>query len=433
MNRLEALKQKRAELAASLRAMLPADDSVLSAEQSAAYDATRAQLDAVNASIDREAALREVERTVAPAPQPAAEQPRIVVGQDRAVNAPWAGFGEFLQAVRGASDPAIATRDPRLFAAASGMNQQIGSEGGFAVPKAYSPSIWDGLNDPSSSLLALVDQYTVEGESLTFNANAETSRAAGSRYGGVRGYWINEADSLTSSAPKFRQLKLEPQELGVLVYATQKLLDNSPIALEQYVSRAATEEINFLVGDSIVNGTGAGQPKGITQSGCAVTVSKESSQAAATINQQNISKMWARLHPRARGSAVWLHNVDVEPALDTLSTTVTNVAGTENVGGYANKVFDPERRTLKGRPLIACEFCSTLGTAGDLILWDPKGYAAGVRGQVKQAASMHVRFVQAEMAFRFMFAVDGQTWLASALTPFKGSNSLSSVVLLQTR
>jgi hypothetical protein len=47
--------------------------------------------------------------------------------------------------------------------------------------------------------------------------------------------------------------------------------------------------------------------------------------------------------------------------------------------------------------------------------------------------SMHIRFEYAEQAFRFMFEVDGQPWLDSAQTPYKGSNTLSTFVKLQTR
>jgi HK97 family phage major capsid protein len=63
----------------------------------------------------------------------------------------------------------------------------------------------------------------------------------------------------------------------------------------------------FMIGDSIINGTGAGKPKGIiAASGALVTVAKETSQAATTLQQANVSKMWARLHARSRANAVWL-------------------------------------------------------------------------------------------------------------------------------
>ena len=56
-----------------------------------------------------------------------------------------------------------------------------------------------------------------------------------------------------------------------------------------------------------------------------------------------------------------------------------------------------------------------------------------MRGSVRSDISMHLRFDYAESAFRFMWEADGQPWLASALTPFKGSNTLSTFVSLATR
>ncbi len=127
-------------------------------------------------------------------------------------------------------------------------------------------------------------------------------------------------------------------------------------------------------------------------------------------------------------------NVDVEPTLDDFNTPVKNVAGSENVGGFASAIYNADRNTLKGRPIIFAEYCQSLTTEGDIILVNLKSYATGVRAAgLKYASSIHVRFEFAETAFRFMFAVDGQSWMASALTPYKGSNTLTNIVTLQTR
>jgi HK97 family phage major capsid protein len=88
------------------------------------------------------------------------------------------------------------------------------------------------------------------------------------------------------------------------------------------------------------------------------------------------------------------------------------VAGTENVGGYANKVYDAEKRTLKGRPIKFVEYCETLGTKGDIMLANLGWYATGTRSAASAAMSMHLRFDYAETAFRFMYELDGQPWLA---------------------
>jgi HK97 family phage major capsid protein len=289
-----------------MRGIVEAAD-VLTPEQDTEYKGHEAKLAGINAAIEREERLEAEEQSVATkaAAKPETEKAKIaaVAGEPNESKRPWTNGSEFYGAVVQAFSPG-GDVDPRLYGAASGMNQAIPSEGGFLVAPEFSKMIWDGLSSDPDSLLSMTDNYTVTGESITFNANAETSRATGSRYGGVQGYWLNEADQMTKSKPKFRQIKLEPQQLAVLVYLTEKLMRNSGTALEQYVSRAATDEIKFLVGDSIINGTGSGQPKGFLAANATIQVSKETSQPAATIQQENISKMWARLHPRSRAGGV---------------------------------------------------------------------------------------------------------------------------------
>lgn len=394
------------------------------------------------ASADAAHRIEEAEqRLKAPAPRKVeassgeALAPAEAKDHEKAARCGFDHLGHFASACARSMTPGqhVTGEEINMLAAASGANQGVGSEGGYTVPPAFSTTIWDGLNDGVQNLLGLTDNYTVQGESLTFVANAETSRASGSRYGGIAAYWIAEAAQITSSKPKLRTLKIEPHQLAALCYVTDKLLKNSTVALEQYLTRAATEEIGFLVGDAIVNGTGVGKPLGIMKSGATISVAKESSQANDTILEANLSKMWARLHPRCRASAIWLINVDVEPQLDQLYQPVKNVAGTENVGGYKSTVFEAGSRTIKGRPVVPVEYCQTLGDLGDIILVDPKSYITGTRGSVDTAMSMHLRFDYAESCFRFMFEVDGQPWLQSALTPANGSNTLSSFVTLAAR
>lgn len=340
-------------------------------------------------------------------------------------------FAEFAKDVWQAGPNEMAQSERLRIHAASGMSQTIGHDGGFLVPPTFSTQIWDGMRTSIDNLWMETDQYTVEGESLTIPANAETSRAAGSRYGGIRAYWLGEADQITSSAPTFRQMKLEPQELAVLVYVTDKLLRNSPVALEQYLTKAATEEINFYVNDAIVNGSGVGKPLGILNAACLVSVTKETGQAADTIVKENLDKMWARLHARSWANAKWYINQDCLPQLQNLSQTV-------GVGGMP--VFLPPGGmsaapygTLYGRPVVPIEYAQTLGDNGDIILADLSAYAFGLKGGVGQAMSIHLKFDYMETAFRWNFACDGQPWLASAITPFNSTDTLSPFVALAER
>jgi HK97 family phage major capsid protein len=437
MTRLEKYSKQHGETVIAQKTILEAaeaTDGKLTADQDKEYKALDVKRVDLKASIDRERAIEEAERIAAPVRTAAADVvPVVAGGHDREIDKPWLSFGEQCKAIQAAYSPG-GEFDKRLFAGTpSGMNQMVPSEGGFAVAPQFAPGIWDKLNNSTDNLIGETDQYTVEGESLSFNANAETSRANGSRYGGVQGYWINEADQITKSKPKLRQLKLEPTELAVLIYCTEKSLNNAP-ALEQFLGRAAPDELGFLLGDSIVNGLGGFQPKGIMGSGSKVTVNKETSQPTGTFLKANANKMWARMHPRLRSEAIWLMNVDVEPTLDDFNTPVKNVAGSENVGGFASAIYNADKNTLKGRPIRFVEYCQSLTTEGDIILVNLKTYATGVRSVgLKYATSIHVRFEYAETAFRFMLAVDGQSWMNAPLTPYKGSNTLSNIVTLQTR
>lgn len=362
-----------------------------------------------------------------------APSPSVTVGAQRETQAPWESFGHFAQAVYNAGRPGARETDPRLFAAATGINQASPSEGGFAVPGTFANSMWDGLFSDPSSLLSRTDNYDVDGAFIEFPRIEETTRATGTVYGGVQAYWISEAAQITGSKPKFGTMRLEPQELAALVYVTEKHLNNSPFAIGQYVDRMGRAAIALKVNAALISGDGVGKPKGLTTAASKITVSKETNQGADTLTARNVAAMKARRIASVASQYVWLMNTDVQSELDNLSTIVKNVAGTDNVGGYASPIYNADANTLGGLPILFNDHCEALGDEGDVILTHLPSYAVGLRrAGVKTAQSMHLRFDYAEMAFRFMFDIDGQSWLHTALTPAKGSTK-STVITLQAR
>jgi len=83
--------------------------------------------------------------------------------------------------------------------------------------------------------------------------------------------------------------------------------------------------------------------------------------------------------------------------------------------------------------MLFIEQAETLGTVGDIILADLSEYMLIDKGGIKQAASIHVRFLYDEMTFRWTYRLDGQPIRNSALTPYKGSNTRSPFITLATR
>jgi len=198
---------------------LSASEDGLSAEQEAEFDGLIAEADAKEGESKTlraraEKIRKNAEALAAAKTQPKPKAPGLDVpvldapARESAQDDPTFGyksFAHFAADVFKAGPQELAHSEGlRISAAAgTGLNQAIGSDGGYLVPPSFSTTIWDGMRDDVNNLLPLTDQYTVEGESLTMAANAETSRVAGSRYGGVRGYWIAELEQITSSAPTF--------------------------------------------------------------------------------------------------------------------------------------------------------------------------------------------------------------------------------------
>lgn len=343
----------------------------------------------------------------------------------------FANFADFVRAgMEGPKSLKFHNRMEKHYLAIQGMSETSGADGGYLVMPEFAAGIIDRVY--ANDLWSRTDNFTVTGNNMTFNVNAETSRANGSRHGGLRGYWVAEGGTVTSSKPTFREVSLKLVKLGVLVYLTNELIDDGGTALQQYVSRKASEEFNFMLGDSLVNGTGVGQPLGILNAPSLVSIAKETGQTAATIVPENVVKMQSRFFAPNDANSVWLHNQDIGPQMHlmTLGIGTAGVVVYMPPGGLSAAPY----ATLQGRPMLATEFNATLGTQGDLIKADLGQVLSISKGGIMSAASIHVEFLTDQLALRFIMRLNAQPWENAPITPYKGtSNTQSNFVTLDTR
>jgi HK97 family phage major capsid protein len=251
----------------------------------------------------------------------------------------------------------------------------------------------------------------------------ETSRADGSRFGGVVSYWGDEATQVAKSKPRWKNLNISTRKLIAFVAGTNELLSDAPM-FDAHLKKALSAEFGFKLDLAILSGTGTGQPLGILNSQALITVAKESGQASGTIVRENVNKMWKRLPAPSRYNAVWLANEDVDEQLEQLSgNPVTYIPA-----GVNGNVFP----LLKGRPVLTIEQCPTVGAVGDLVLADLSKYLI-VDGGLKTALSLHVLFDGDEALFRFTMRVDGKPGFTSPIAPYNGSLTRSPFVCLGAR
>jgi len=341
-------------------------------------------------------------------------------------------FGEFARSVRASTRGNV---DPRLVANAAptvSANEGVGEDGGFAVPPDFRAEIVKKVMG-EDSILSLTDGLTTSSNQITVPVDETTPWQS---TGGIQAYWEGEAAQLAQSKIELQSKTVRLSKLTALVPVTSELLEDVS-ALSSYLRTKTPDKLNYKVNDALINGTGAGQPQGILASPAKVTIAAEAAQATATVNLQNLLKMWARLYAPCRKNAVWMINQDVEPQLSQLALIVGSATTQLGFpvymppGGLSGNPYS----TLYGRPIIVTEACSALGTEGDIMLVDWSKYltATKVGGGIREDVSIHLWFDYDTAAYRFIMRLGGQSWWTNPIKRKNGNNTLSHIVSLAAR
>jgi HK97 family phage major capsid protein len=311
-------------------------------------------------------------------------------------------------------------------AAAAGGSEAVASDGGFLVAAEFQQEILRRVYQ-TGQIFNRCQQFTTTRPAFKFPQFDESSRATGSRLGGVTVYNQNEADAAIASKAKFSLAEVAIHKLIGLVYCSDEMAQDTD-AFATWATYSFAEEMKFRIEDWTVNGTGAGEPLGVTASPATITVAKESGQGSATVVSANVQNMSARLWSASRPNACWLFNQGFRGSLTTLQTTV-GAAGSVNMLWSSADGVD----RLDGIPAYESEYCAAAGSQGDLILADFSRYAIVIRELMRSELSVHVRWLTDESTFRFVTRIGGQTIDARPVTPKNGSNTTSPFVCLAAR
>lgn len=403
------------------------------AEENQRFDELMAEHDSVQAEVVRWEQLFERERT-----ETAASSAGPATVQDAG---PFKTFGEMLQAVAVVGYPGagsifgsqeVETMRNKLMAyqaAASGMSVGVPQDGGYLVRHDWTTDMLARAVQ-KSTLFPLCREIKIGAgfDGLEYPFIDEVSRADGQRWGGVQVFWKAEAATVANKQPKIGKGDLRLEELMGIAFATERLLKDSS-ALQGVLTNGFESEFGFKLDDSIIRGSGAGQMLGILTAPALVTVAAEGGQTADTVNQANISKMYARMPPRSLANARWFLNQEVSPQLDALTL------GNFPIYLPNQSLASAPYGTLKGRPIQPLEQCSAIGDVGDIIFADFSEYLVITKdGEgLRYDQSMHIKFLTDEMAFRWVYRVNGQPIARSAITPYKGSATISPFIALAAR
>lgn len=331
---------------------------------------------------------------------------------------------------------------------------QGGSSGGFAVDSDLAQTVWDQARAIDTPLARCRLWPTVKSQ-FNWPAFNESSRATGSRWGGLKATWRGGGldRSLTSDAsvPEFSLVKFRPSSL--IIYSDplpRDLISDSELVADS-LSYAAHLELAFAIVDAMVSGDGIDKPLGVLNAPATIKIARS---AANDIKAADITAMWSRLWGPSRSNAVWICSDDALLKIDAAAESFPS--GMYFPQGYGGNPYP----LLKGRPLLSTEQCPALGKAGDLILADWSQYGLVVRSapangksksdspeieiskesvdslhgllvnQIEGASSEHLRFDTEEVVFRYKIRVDGKPMWLRPVEIANGSQQASPFIAL---
>lgn len=309
-----------------------------------------------------------------------------------------------------------------------GLQEGDDALGGFLAPTQHRAEILKHMWEVGR-VFTRARQIQMTSRSVDIPTVAETSRADGSRQGGVRSYWVGEGLTITDSRPSFGKVTLNAHKLAVLGYLTAELEEDSIVPQLQLLGDMFAEELAFGLDDSFIRGSGSGRPLGMLNAPATVSVTRNTASSFIGIDAVN---MWARLPIRSKRSTglAFFCNSEVMAHVVRLAVLpVTGGAG-DMVPLFQSYREAPGEIRILGIPVVEVEQTSDLGTLGDVILADMQEYLMGSRRGVETQQSIHLQFLTDQIAFKATLRSDGQPWWQSAVTPYQATDPLSPFVQL---
>lgn len=194
----------------------------------------------------------------------------------------------------------------------------IDANGGFLVPNQMADLIVNIVNE-SSPMRALATVETISSDSLDVIEDVTDMDAAWGDETTVRSAETNSATLGRNTIDTF-ELYAQPQ-------ATQKLVDDSSINIEEWVARKVADRMARLEAAAFINGNGTTQPKGIltyTAGTAFGQVQQVNSGTSAVVTADSLVQLYFSLKDDyARNATFLMHRTTVQ-AVRLLKEATTN-------------------------------------------------------------------------------------------------------------
>lgn len=336
-------------------------------------------------------------------------------------------WGEYLNAIVAANKGNV---DDRMFAirgdnhrvAAKDLSGNIGAAGGWLAPTQFIPQIL-ALQAEQSIVQQRATVLPMATRSIEMPALEQGGSTAGQTnyFGGIQTYYTGEWATITSTDIAWRLIELRAHDLNALIHVPNSLLADSVISLSAWIQgpMGIAGAMAHRADDAYFNGTGAGQPMGILNSGATIAQTRS---GANLIDIDDIINIFSKSF--VSSNRVWVAHPSTLPQL-------LNLSGPSGNASYLwLSAVDGQPSTLMGMPIIFTEKVGVLGALGDIGLYDFGFYLVGIREDLIFDETDQQKWLQNGTSFKATMRHDAQAWLDLPFTYKDGSTQASPFVVL---
>jgi len=359
-------------------------------------------------------------------------RPTIIVGPDRIEDDPHRGFKtftEFAKSVKRASKGLGVDQrlkglyktddvDTKTAGATPTESGAADADGGATLPPGFSAVVFDGVKG-SDQLFPYIDALPITTRTMTIPVVKHYDFSNTTATAGLVATYRTEGDIQPGSKMQWEKLSFSLKTLAALVPSTEELEEDTGVALGQFLQKEGARQINETISNNILNTVSGGVSPILGDA----SVHQSLRTTSNNIDFLDVVRVFARFYGDY-SRAVWIVHPTTLPELADISSGNQNMFTPAGVQGFP---FNQ----LMGRPLIISQYAATLGSDGDLGLYDLSKYKAVYRSDgVSAAMSMHLYFDSFQNAYRFAFRWDAKPGLTTQITLKDGTTKVSPFSIL---
>lgn len=250
------------------------------------------------------------------------------------------------------------------------------------VPATVFERVFEDLEE-RHELLAAIDFTNTTGVSEWISRNEDATAA----------WWGKLTDTIEKElSASFEKIEVKQYKLSAFLPVPKSMLDLGPEWLDRFVRTMLFESMALAIEDSIINGTGDGEPIGMT---------KDLDKAIVDSKYQNRDKFeLASLTPTALGKKV------MSPLEDGKASPIGEVLMVVNPVDYWERIF-PQTTVLTDQgtyvagvlPIPANVIRSNAVAKGEMVVGVGGDYFLGVGAEQRIDSSEYYRFLEDEVTY----------------------------------